>query len=460
AVLDRALERHPGVERFKLMLAELDRLETRKPSRRSAEIVRRAVDGALANNGTLARPGAEELTPRVRYLRLPDADWDDNAGRVEAWLTEDRPLLAAAIAEHDGPRASRWCGGLLRDFYPRRVDAEPSPEVAERATDAPPRTEANDSAPHQAIDPAVAPQGPASAGVIPVGAGALVEPGPEEAARAALDDRAQAEAAEARAALRRGYYVDPNTGERVRIDMALDLPLRQIYVTPSRFGRRGVAVEPGEVELFDDGVRQDIVTFEQGDTPFTATVLIDASGSMEGSRLARALAGAQRFIGGMASHDRTRLLVASDRLRQATPLLAAQGDLRRHLRQHAAGGTALFDHLFLAVDALAPEQGRKVVVVLSDGYDLASAVPVESIAAALKRSQIQLYWVRLRDPRAVRRDFTPPTGWRSTGDTRRELDRLEEAIEASGGRVVAISRFLDVSTAFAEILDELRRQIA
>ncbi|MEM8995983.1 MAG: VWA domain-containing protein, partial [Acidobacteriota bacterium] len=263
-----------------------------------------------------------------------------------------------------------------------------------------------------------------------------------------------------RAALSRGYFLDPATGERIRIDMALDLPLRQIYVTPSRFGRRGVAVEASDIELLDDGVRQEIVTFEQGDIPFTASVLIDASGSMEGSRLDRALAGAQRFIGGMAAHDRTRLLVASDRLRQATPLLAARGDLRRHLRQHAAGGTALFDHLFLAVDALAPEQGRKVVVVLSDGYDLASAVPVESIAAALKRSQIQLYWVRLRDARAVRRNFIPPTGWRSTDETRRELAALEEAIEASGGRVVPISRFVDVSTAFADILDELRRQIA
>ncbi|MCG8458300.1 MAG: VWA domain-containing protein, partial [Holophagales bacterium] len=263
-------------------------------------------------------------------------------------------------------------------------------------------------------------------------------------------------------------YRDPETGEEIRVDEVVDLDLRQVYVTASGFGQREPGLEKHELTLLDNGREQTIVTLEQGDIPFTATLLLDASGSMEGERLGRALAGARAFVDGMGPFDRARLLVAADRIRELSPLVAAGDEAAASLGQRlagttAAGGTALYDHLFLALDTLEPEQGRKVVIVLSDGYDLMSAVAAETIQGVVQRGQIQLYWIRLVqhiDPRLEKLEHIPSSPWRTKRQHKAQLRLFEETVKKSGGRIVAIDRDSEVAEALADILAELRDQIA
>ncbi len=65
----------------------------------------------------------------------------------------------------------------------------------------------------------------------------------------------------------------------------------------------------------DNGREQEIVTFASGDIPFSAVLLIDASGSMRGERLAVALEGAAAFTEGMGEKDEAKVMVAAERLR-------------------------------------------------------------------------------------------------------------------------------------------------
>ena len=58
-------------------------------------------------------------------------------------------------------------------------------------------------------------------------------------------------------------------------------------------------------------MRQEIVTFERGDVPFTAVLLIDASRSMRGSKLRTALSGAHDFMRGAREYDEVKLLAFS-----------------------------------------------------------------------------------------------------------------------------------------------------
>ena len=119
-------------------------------------------------------------------------------------------------------------------------------------------------------------------------------------------------------------YVDETTGERSRVDEVMDLDLQQVYVTPSRFGKRDLVFTNDQIKVVDDGRAQTVVTFEQGDIPFTATLLLDASGSMQGPRLERALDGARAFMADLAPLDRARIVLAADRLRGVSPFVEAE----------------------------------------------------------------------------------------------------------------------------------------
>jgi Ca-activated chloride channel family protein len=241
-----------------------------------------------------------------------------------------------------------------------------------------------------------------------------------------------------------------------RVDEVVDLALQQVYVAAEREGRRVLDLTRDDFALLDAGVPQDLVTFEGGDVPLAAALLIDASLSMRGEPLRSAYRGARSFVAGMRPLDEAMVAVASDRVLASTPFLPA-ADLAPALKEvPAGGGTAVNDHLYLVLARLDERQGRRVAVLLSDGVDLDSALGMEEVLWRLRRSQALLYWIRLGppDPPGARRY----SAWRDPGGHQRELDLLAEAVRLSGGRVVAARSASDLEAAFAEILSELRDQ--
>jgi len=122
--------------------------------------------------------------------------------------------------------------------------------------------------------------------------------------------------------------------------------------------------------IVDKGALQQTVTFARGDVRLTAAILVDASASMVGSRLRHALRGATSFIKGMKETDNAALFLFSDRLLHVTPFSNDAEQLFAGLAGVAAdGGTALNDHFYLALKRLETRQGRRVVILLSDGID-------------------------------------------------------------------------------------------
>ena len=84
----------------------------------------------------------------------------------------------------------------------------------------------------------------------------------------------------------------------IHVDDELDLPLQQLYITATREGRPAADLKRRDFAVFDMEHKQDIVTFEHGDIPLTAVLLIDSSVSMVGPPLRAALAGAQFVAAG------------------------------------------------------------------------------------------------------------------------------------------------------------------
>ena len=248
-----------------------------------------------------------------------------------------------------------------------------------------------------------------------------------------------------------------------RVDEVVSITLQQLYVTVTSSGERVKDLTREDFAVYDEGDRQQIVTFARGDIPFTAAVLVDSSTSMQGDKLAAALAGAEAFFAGMQRLDEGKLLVFSDRILHSTPFTTFQDVLTAGLPTVTArGGTALNDHLYLALKQLENRQGRRVVVLLSDGVDSHSVLQMSEVAANARRSQALIYWLRLpyRDGDAAGAEKLPDMSspWRSKEDYHREHDTLRRTVEESGGRVQLLTSLDEITPAFAGILAELREQ--
>lgn len=246
-----------------------------------------------------------------------------------------------------------------------------------------------------------------------------------------------------------------------QVDEEIEVGLRQLYVVADRNGRRVTDLERGDFTVLDNGVPQSLITFERGEIPFTAALLLDASVSMTGGLLETALEGVKAFTRRMNRLDEAKLLLFSDRVLLETPFTSVASILTLGLGDvKAEGGTALNDALYLALKRLEGRQGRKVLVLLTDGVDVESVVAMEQAQRSARQSQAVLYWLRLRREGEV--DNGPLqqiyTAWRDAEGHRRELDLLRSTILESGGQILTLDRVEQVEEALATILHELRDQ--
>lgn len=244
----------------------------------------------------------------------------------------------------------------------------------------------------------------------------------------------------------------------IKVNYEMELVLREIYVTIEKGGARVAGLPREDFRILDDGKPQDIVTFEGGDAPITAVLLVDSSESMKGEGLSAALAGAQAFAQGMKELDEAAVFLFSDRLLRATPFTSSAAELARSLEGASAeGGTALTDHLYAALKLLDGRQGRRVVVVLSDGLDVHSALSMKDVLWKAKRSQAIVYWIRLKAGELAE-GLSYSSSWRDAKANREELDELGQTVDQSGGRILTIADVKESTDAFRTILNELREQ--
>ena len=269
---------------------------------------------------------------------------------------------------------------------------------------------------------------------------------------------------------------------KIQVHEVVDLELQQLYLTVTdRRGERVLDLAQNAFTVRDDGQRQEIVTLAGGEIPFTAVMLLDSSTSMAGRPLEAALQGSRRFVAEMDENDEARLFVTSDRVLRSTPWADDPKLFDQPLgATQASGGSAILDHLFLALQYLEERQGRRVLILLSDGWDMHSALTTEQLRQVARRSQAMVYWVRLGDvPKEARGPSRnahswvdagstpdldmhriPLSVWRDEASQRKVTSVLSTMVSESGGRIVPIYGFEQVEAAFVDILKELREQVA
>lgn len=218
-------------------------------------------------------------------------------------------------------------------------------------------------------------------------------------------------------------------------------------------GRLIAGLGRDDVRVFEDDVEQEIVDFDaETELPLTLALIIDVSGSIR-ERLEFEQQAAIEFFYTTIEEGRDRgMLVAFD---SAVDVLQEFTDNPEQLsegvrRIRAGGGTALYDAIYLSISQRINEQqgeGRRVVVVISDGDDNSSRVSLTETLELAQRNDVVVYTISTNSTT----NFVSPE--------RRRGDRtLETFAEETGGRAFFPTKLEDLATNFADISEELRSQ--
>lgn len=126
-----------------------------------------------------------------------------------------------------------------------------------------------------------------------------------------------------------------------------------------------------------------------------ATLLIDRSQSMRGKPLADASAGARAFVEAKKANDQLSVISFGSGVTTVSPFSTVKLDATEplaHMRPDSARGTALYDAVAAAARQLMgnPLPGR-VIIVLTDGADNASAISLTSAIAAARQANAAIY---------------------------------------------------------------------
>ncbi len=241
-----------------------------------------------------------------------------------------------------------------------------------------------------------------------------------------------------------------------------EVELQQLYVSVIRGGERVLDIGQEHFTVNDEGVTQELVTFARGDIPFTAVLLIDASASMFGEKIKSAVAGAASFIHGMKELDQAQVMVFSDQLLSTTPITDAKQVLTAGLSStEARGGTALQDHIFVALELLAQRQGRRVLILLSDGVDTHSVVSMPQVFEVARKSNVLVYWIRISgggDGHVPGGGMNMTSAWKDGAQYHEQRELLTQVVDESGGRILEVGAPKEIRPVFIDILKELREQ--
>lgn len=222
-----------------------------------------------------------------------------------------------------------------------------------------------------------------------------------------------------------------------------------------------------DFRVYEDGVEQDVSTFETIDAPFTVILMLDASDSTR-IKLADIQNAAIAFLDQLRPDDRA-LIVSFDK--QFSVLAKPTGD-RKVLsaaihRVESGGGTALYDAIDTTISAeLKRIPGRKAIVLLTDGIDTASVrTNYDSTLRSATEQYALIYPIQYETPGDARQKderfgtvYTTPSGESLTKAYERGTRYLQRIAQISGGSFHSSDSLKHLETSFAQIAEELRQQ--
>jgi Ca-activated chloride channel family protein len=243
----------------------------------------------------------------------------------------------------------------------------------------------------------------------------------------------------------------PDQQDRVEVVM--------VYATVREKGRGYVTHLLREDFLLEEnGVPQTITYFSRQARPVTWVVLLDVSASMqEEARIEAARRAARIFVETLGPSDRAMVTTFNDQIASTPFSTGDRSALYAAIEAaRAEGGTALYDALVEAAARLDDVEGKKALLLLSDGrdqgmdgYGPGSTHSFEDALEKVRRADVAVYAVGLGEDLDRQLDFR----------RRRSLKDLLETLSAeSGGRAHIVKGAGGLREVFGRIAEEVRLQ--
>jgi Ca-activated chloride channel family protein len=199
-------------------------------------------------------------------------------------------------------------------------------------------------------------------------------------------------------------------------------------------------------EVYEDKVKQKIVSFGSDDAPLSIGIVFDTSGSM-GAKLQHSRLSVAEFFKTANPEDEAFLVEFSDKPRVSVSFTHNLDEIQNRLVfVESKGETALLDSVQLALSTMRKAHNpRKALILITDGGDNNSRYTRTEILNLVKEADVQIYAI----------------GTYRSGRSREELagpELLHDLVEPTGGRYFLFGNGSEIPEIAAKIGSALRNE--
>ena len=276
-----------------------------------------------------------------------------------------------------------------------------------------------------------------------------------------------------------------DAGDIIRVNTTLiTIPVSVM----DRDGRYVPNLLKDDFRIWEDGVEQDVAFFQSVDKPFSVVLMLDTSPSTQ-FRLEDIQDAAITFVSQLRPDDRVMVVSFNDDIKVLSEFTTDRSKLQRAiLKARTDDGTRLYDAVDMVMNQhFSRIQGRKAIVLFTDGVDTTSRnADYQSNVMDAQELDALIYPVQYNTAQDMNVGNFPSGGqidvWgqilggifgggrggmirraprgrgTSRGDYQLADQYLQELANTTGGREYRADTLQNMSSAFANVAEELRRQ--
>ena len=203
-----------------------------------------------------------------------------------------------------------------------------------------------------------------------------------------------------------------------------------------------------DFQILDNDKPQKLTVFQSENQPITVVVMLDTSGSMTGS-IQLLKAAAEQFIVRLLPEDKAAVGAFNDKIELSAQFSNDRDQLVTEVRDLDFGnGTRLFDGIAEGLNQLQGVDGRKVVLVFTDGDDTSSRVGRGTVMDRARAEEVMIYAIGLQSEY-----FDGQRTVRSKPDS-----ALRRLADETGGGYFELKQTSDLGPTFTRVAQELHSQ--
>ena len=220
-----------------------------------------------------------------------------------------------------------------------------------------------------------------------------------------------------------------------RVVVGTNLVTVNVTVTDSK-GQYVKDLSEDQFTVYDNKAKQQITYFSSDQSALSIGIICEVHGSTP-EQVRAVLTALKEFTGTLRSEDEFFFIAFSEHGSLTTEFIPSSDQTLDYLRFVKPGGPAsLYDSVYLAASRLTKARNpKKVLLLISDGYDINSTHNYDSLRNRLNTMDAQVYAIGIADP--VLDQYAGYRHWFFEDITRQSGRRLvQTSPEAASGRAV------------------------